>query len=217
MPDQQVTPTPDFTSSKDARPAFAEKAYPKATRPWFKKKRFVLSGAVVFLMVVIWGAYGRGDQGTSRAAKSGSQVTLANAPQLGAATPGIGSKVRDGDFEFVVTGVQHPGKTLAGKVGETLTANGEFVTVRVNVTNVGKQEKAPNCSCQILLNDKGQMFGLSSAILRTKDALKFVQLVPPGQTVNGVLLLFDVAPGTNVVNIELHDSPVSPGVNVKLS
>ena len=63
----------------------------------------------------------------------------------------------------------------------------------------------------------GQMFKPSSSILRTKEALKFVQLITPGNTVNGVLMLFDVAPGTNVVNIQLHDSPVSSGVNVKLA
>src|SRR5664280_1058192 len=217
MPDQRTTPTPEFTSSKGVREqANAEKAHRKANRPWFKKKRFILSLAVIFLVVIIWGANSRADMGTSHTARSGSQVTVTNAPQVKAATPGIGTKVRDGEFGFAVTGVEHPGKTLAGKVGETLTAHGEFVIVLVNVTNLGKQDQAPNCSCQILMNDKGQTFRTSSAILRTKEALKFVQLIPPGDTVNGVLMLFDVAPGTNVVNIKLHDSPVSPGVNVRL-
>src|ERR1035437_6544044 len=215
MPDQQATPAPESTSPKDARAhANSQTAHPKPNRPWFKKKRFILSLAVILLMVVIWGA--TGGMGTSHTAGSGSPVTATKAP-VKAATVGIGTKVRDGDFEFVVTGVQRPGKTLAGKVGETLTAHGEFVIVMVNLTNLGKQEQAPNCSCQILTNDKGQMFKPSSAILRTKEALKFVQLIPPGDTVNGVLMLFDVAPGTKVVNIQLHDSPASPGVNVKLS
>jgi hypothetical protein len=218
MPDQRTTPTPEFTSSKPVREqANAEKAHRKATRPWFKKKRFILSLAVIFLVVIIWGANRRADMGTSHTAKSGSQVSVTNAPQVKAATPGIGTKVRDGEFEFVVTGVEHPGKTLAGKVGETLTAHGEFVIVLVNVTNMGKKEQSPDCSSQILMSDKGQMFEPSSAILRTKEALKFVQLIKPGNTVNGFLMLFDVAPGTNVVDIELHDSPVSHGVDVKLS
>jgi hypothetical protein len=218
MPEQRTTPTPEFTSWKGVRErANAEKAHRKATRPWFKKKRFILSLAVIFLVVIIWGANSRADLGTSHTAKSGSQMTVTNAPQVKAATPGIGTKVRDGEFEFEVTGIEHPGKTLAGKVGETLTAHGEFVIVLVNVTNMGKKEQAPNCSSQILKSDKGQMFGPSSAILRTKEALKFVQLIKPGNTVNGFLMLFDVAPGTNVVDIELHDSPVSHGVDVTLS
>jgi hypothetical protein len=216
MPDQQATPAPESTSSKDARAqSNSHKAHPKASRPWFKKKRFILSLAVILLMVIIWGATG-GGIGTSHTAGSGSPVAATNAA-VKAETVGIGTKVRDGDFEFVVTGVQHPGKTLAGKVGETLTAHGEFVIVMVNVTNLGKQEQAPSCSCQILTNDKGQMFKPSSAILRTKEALKLVQLIEPGDTVNGVLMLFDVAPGTKVVNIQLHESPASPGVNVRLS
>ena len=194
-----------------------EKAHREATRPWFTKKRFILPLAVIFLMVIVWGANGRGDMSASHTPKNGSQVKATNTAQVKATTATIGTKVRDGEFEFVVTSVEHPGKTLAGKVGETLTAHGEFVIVVVNVTNIGKEGRAPSCSCQILMNDKGQMFKPSSSILRTKEALKFVQWITPGNTVNGVLMLFDVAPGTNVVNIQLHDSPVSPGVNVKLS
>jgi len=127
--------------------------------------------------------------------------------------------VRDGKFEFVVTGVEHPGKTLAGKAGETLTAKGEFVVVRVNVTNIGDQTRTPNCTCQILFNDKGQKFEPSSAILSLKDSSKFFfkKHQPPANTVTGAPLLFDVAPGTKVASIELHDSILSDGVKVKLS
>jgi Domain of unknown function (DUF4352) len=218
MPDKQATPPPEFTASKAASvQANADEVHRTATRPWFTKKRFILPLAVICLLAIIWGATGLGDTGVSRTAKSGSPVTVTNAPQVKAAIATMGTKVRDGEFEFVVTGVEHPGKTLAGKVGETLTAHGEFVIVVVNVTNIGKADRAPSCSCQILMNDKGQMFKPSSSILRTKEALKFVQLITPGNTVNGVLMLFDVAPGTNVVNIQLHDSPVSSGVNVKLA
>jgi hypothetical protein len=218
MPERQATPTPEFMPSQDVGvQAEAEKVHRSRTRRWFTTKPFFLSLAVIFLIGIIWVASSRAGFGNSDAAKSGSQVAVTNAPQVKAVTAAMGSKARDGDFEFVVTGVQHPGKTLAGKVGETLIAHGEFVIVKVNVTNVGKVDKAPSCSCQILITDKGQMLKASSSILRTKDALKFVQLIPPGSTVNGVLMLFDVAPGTNVVNIQLHDTPASPGVNVKLS
>jgi hypothetical protein len=55
----------------------------------------------------------------------------------------IGTKVRDGKFEFVVAGVEHPGKTFPGKLQTRLTARGEFVIVRVNVTNIGGVQDAP--------------------------------------------------------------------------
>lgn len=129
----------------------------------------------------------------------------------------IGTKVRDGEFEFVVTGVERPAKTFPGKLQTTVTAQGEFVIVRVNVTNIGNEAQPLDCQCQYLLNDKGQGFQPSSAILYTKGALQFVQLIKPGKTVRGTPVVFDVAPGTKIVNIELHDSPVSQGVKVKLS
>jgi hypothetical protein len=218
MTDSQNTPIPGLVSEQGAEAlAHAVDAHRKANRPWSKKKRFTLLTLVIFLMLIIWGANDRGDIGTSRTVKSRSQVTATSAPQAKAAAAGIGTKVRDGDYNFVVTGVEHPGKTLAGKVGETLTAQGEFVIVIVNVTNLGNKEQTPWCSCQILKNDKGQTFRPNFAILRTKEALKFVQFIKPGKTVNGFVMLFDVPPGTNVASIELHDSPETPGVNVKLS
>lgn len=144
----------------------------------------------------------------------GSRPTATDASKAQAV--GNGTKVRDGSFEFVVTSVEHPGRTLAGKAGETLTAKGQFVIVRVTLTNVGDESQSPDCSCQLLIDDTGKSFEPSPAILSTKEALKFVALVEPGETVEDVLMLFDVVAGAKVVNIELHDSPTSEGVKVKL-
>jgi hypothetical protein len=212
MTSQRSMQAPEFTHSEDpAVRAKGEQTRRKTPVPWFKKKLFILSLALVALMMMIlWVANRRGDIGTSN-----SQPTVSSAAKAQAV--GMGTKVRDGKFEFIVTGVESPGKTLAGKTGKTLTAQGEFVIVRVNVTNIGKEALTPNCACQLLSDNTGQKFRPSSAILSTKEALKFVQLIEPGQTVKGVLVLFDVAPGTKVVNIELHDTPLSPGVKVKLS
>ena len=187
--------------------ANAESARRKSIRPWFKKTRFLLPLAVILAILIIVAVN-----------SSRHTATVTSPPKAKAAVAaGIGTRVRDGTFEFVVTGVEHPGKTFTGKVGETLTAKGEFVIVRVDVTNVGNQEQRLGCSCQILFNKKGQEITPSPAILRTKDALKYVALISPGDTVKGAAVLFDVAPGTTLLNIELHASPSSPGVKVKLS
>jgi hypothetical protein len=211
MTSQRSMQAPKFTPSEDpAVRAKGAQTRRKTPVPWFKKKLFILSLALVVLTMLLWAANRRGDIGTSN-----SQPTLSSAAKAQAVD--MGTKVRDGKFEFIVTGIENPGKTLAGKAGKTLTAQGEFVIVRVNVTNIGKQAQTPNCACQLLSDNKGQKLRPSSAILSTKEALKFVQLIEPGQTVKGVLVLFDVAPGTKVVNIELHETPLSPGVKVKLS
>lgn len=204
-----------MAASEDAKAQVkAEKAYRKASRPWFRKKRFMLPLVLVVLVVILQAATG----GVSTGIWSGSPTTVTSAPEAQAVTAEIGAKARDGRFEFVVTGVERPGKTYPGKLGRTLTATGEFLIVRVNVTNFGDKGTPPlDCSCQFLVNDEGQKLTTSPAILNLKDALKYVQWVNPGDTVKGAPVLFDVVPGTKIVNIELHDSPSSPGVKVKLS
>jgi len=146
-----------------------------------------------------------------------STTTPVSPPKAQSVGADIGTKVRDGTFEFVVTGVERPGKTLTGKVGSTLTAKGEFVIVRVDVTNLSKNAQRLGCSCQFLFSDKGQQFAPSPSILSTKDALKYVQWINPGDTVKNALVLFDVAPGTKVLHVVLHDSPSSQGATVKLT
>lgn len=212
MKTEEVTPRPEPVPSNGAMAhTAAERANLTAARPWFRKKRLVLPLAL--LLVLLIGLAASGGLGeTSDPAKSTAQPTFS-----GAVVAGIGTMLRDGTLEFVVTGVERPGKSLAGKAGKTLTAQGEFVIVRVNVTNVGTTTRPPNCSCQFLFNDQGQKFPTSSAILSTKEALKFVQRITPGDTVNGVLMLFDVPTGTTAVDIELHATPTSHGVKVKLA
>lgn len=208
-PSHWSTPILDEASQSAAQPgaaATAESAPDRATRPWFKKKRFILPPALIVAIVILLAFNDRINT-----------ASVTSPPQAKAVAADIGSKVRDGGFDFVVTAVEHPGKTFEGKVGKKLTAKGEFVIVRVDVTNVGTTALRLGCSCQYLFNDKGQQFAPSPAILSTRDALKFVQWINPGATVKDAAVLFDVAPGTKALHIELHDSPSSPGVKVKLS
>jgi hypothetical protein len=219
---------PEFSSPKEAKAqAKAAKAYSKATRPWFKKKRIILPLALIVVIGISVAAKGGGDKGTSDSTTNASQPKAADAPKAdapkaaapkAAAVPGIGAKVRDGKFEFVVTGVERPGKSFAGEFGTTETAQGEFVIVRVNVSNIGNEAQTLMSTGQVLFNNKGQKFEPSTAILSLKGADKFfLQNINPGNTVKGAPLLFDVAPGTKIASVELHDSPFSGGVKVKVS
>ena len=170
--------------------------------------------ALICLVALLQVANGAGETGAPDAAVSVSQPTADGAPATAAH---IGVKVRDGNSEFVVTGMEHPGKTIAGKTGKTLTARGDFVIVRVDITNIGAVPKAPDCSCQLMITDKAWAFEPSPSILSTKEALKFIQRINPGETVKDVIVLFDLAPGTMVGSVELHDSQSSHGVMVNLS
>lgn len=215
MSSHQDTPSSSGTLPEDAASrttgqpgaqATTVMATGKATRPWFRKKRLTLPLALIAVILAVLAVNGTSGTGT-----------VARPTKIAAVAPDIGTKVRDGSFDFVVTGVERPGKSFMGKYGKTLTAQGEFVIVRVDVTNVSKSVQRLGCSCHYLFNDKGKEFPPSPAILSTKDALKYVQWINPGETVKDASVLFDVAPGTKAVNIELHYSPSSRGVVVKLS
>ncbi len=222
----QTSTSLEITSPGEAKAqATRQKAPCPAHSVCAAMKHFILPLALIVVIAIIQAAIRGGDAETLDTARGDSQPAVAGGAQgqtvaggvQGQAAARIGTRVRDGAFEFVVTGVERPGKTFPGKMQTTLTARGEFVIVRVDVTNVGDEARRLDCQCQYLLNDKGQATSPSTAILYTKDALKYVQLIEPGSTVLGAPVVFDVAPGTKVVNIELHGSSTSPGVQIRLS
>ena len=60
------------------------------------------------------------------------------------------------------------------------TAQGEFVIVYVNVTNIGDKAQTLSSSGQVLINDKGQKFEPSSAIFSLPNAEKvFLENINP--------------------------------------
>jgi hypothetical protein len=68
------------------------------------------------------------------------------------------------------------------------------------------------------LHDKGQRFGISSAISSLAGA-ETISLgkINPGHTVKDAPLPFDVPAETTIAGIELHSSLSSTGVKVRLS
>lgn len=63
--------------------AKAEKAYRKATRPWYKKKRFILLGLIVLLIILVAATSGGGkkdDTSTTGSGTTPSGVSSAKAP-----------------------------------------------------------------------------------------------------------------------------------------
>lgn len=216
MTQQPPTPVPTSDSPQDARArAKADKAYAKATRPWFKKKRFIIPILLILIIVIV--------QLTN--SDTPSQPSSGDSPAPAApAAPGedagakIGTKVRDGKFEFVVTKVENAGKSLPSVFDTTEKAQGEFILVTVDVSNIGDEPQTLDTNSQVLFNTKGQKYEPSSALLTIKDADKFfLTNINPGNTVTGAPLLFDVPVGTKIGSIELHDSPFSDGVKVALS
>ena len=131
------------------------------------------------------------------------------------AMPGLNQPAADGDFSFVVSGVDCSLSEIGTEYFGT-KAQGQFCVVNVAVTNIGDTAGAFFGDNSKLLNAEGQEFSAdteAAIYLRTSDSL--FEEINPGNTLNSKIV-FDVPAGTTPSTIELHDSAFSGGVTVAL-
>ncbi|MFE6923792.1 DUF4352 domain-containing protein [Nocardia sp. NPDC057663] len=125
-----------------------------------------------------------------------------------------GSEVRDGKFSFLVTGVEEPVTVIGTNDILKEQAQGEFIQVHVDVTNVGNEAQYYFGSNQKLIDDQGREFANdTSAEINVNDHL--TEEINPGNKVS-ITLVFDVPQGTVPAAVEFHDSAFSGGVRVAL-
>lgn len=217
MTDHQTTPSPGLLPpGGTAAPGVAEKA-PMAARPWFRRKRFVLPSAVLLTFLMIMITTGGNDPGFFESTGNALALKVRNVTKSAPTVGAVGQSVRDGNFAFVVTAEENPGKAITDRLGTTQKAQGEFVIVRVSITNIGSEARALTTTGQFLISDKGQRYATSSAISGLRGAeLIFLEKLNPGSTVDAAPLLFDVPAGTRITGVELHDSLTSTGATVRL-
>ena len=186
----------------------------KAKRPFYKRKLVWLLGIVVLIIVIIAVNSSKSSTTAPAATDSGSSAPAA-APEAAAAEPGVGTSVRDGKFEFVVTSVE-PGTPSIGEAPLTTKAQGQFVLVNVSVTNIGTEPQAFSGSDTKAFDSQGREFTAStSAAIYLPSSNSLYTPINPGNKVDGKVV-FDVPVGTALTSIELHDSAFSGGVTVKL-
>jgi hypothetical protein len=204
-------------SAAEARArATSEKAYARAARPWFKRKRFALPSAVVVVFLMIMLGTGGNDPGIFDRTRSATELKSDIADNIPTGT--LGQSVRDGRFAFTVTSPARYSNTITSRMGTTEKAQGVFVIVRADVTNIGYEPRTLTATDQFLISDKGQRFATSPAVSALAGAETiFLEKINPGHTVNDAPMMFDVPRGTMISSIELHDSVSSSGVKVKLS
>jgi hypothetical protein len=172
---------------------------------------------VAVLVAVLVGAFlvivsrSLGDQGTTPgSAAGGSAPSASAAPKV----PGVGDAVRDGKFEFRVTGTR-----TAGRLGNdwiNTTPDGTFLLVSVTVRNVSDEGKTFVSLAQKLHDTQGRDYTADPrATLYLWQVSNLVDRLEPGDTVRGTIV-FDLPAGARPARVELHDSLLSDGVDVRL-
>lgn len=238
VPNEQqpaAQPTPPFAPQNEA---------PKPTKSWFARHK-ILTGIGGFLVLIV-GINVVNGGGDDDVAASGGDVTATDeaavesgedaAVEATADAPaeekaegeepveeepveeaiGIGDSVRDGKFEFTVTGVES-GVPSVGDDYLSQEAQGQYVLVAMTVENIGDEAQYFFGDNQDLTDTEGRTHsadGTASIYLDSADSL--MTEINPGNTVDGVVV-FDIPTDATPAEIELHDSAFSGGVTVALS
>jgi hypothetical protein len=112
---------------------------------------------------------------------------------------GIGQPVRDGKFEFVVTGVYN---------------EGGYTTVHMNITNIGNEAQTFFPQNQKLIDVAGREYEVDSMAVYNFNK-EGISDLNPGLTTKAIVP-FKAAPGIQFSAVELHDSAFSGGARVSL-
>jgi hypothetical protein len=131
---------PAFGNPRDAKAqARAEKAYRKAQRPWYQKKRFLIPIGLVVLLVIGSALGGGGDNGAATRSPSGStptsQAGQAPAAQDPAAPPAFPGATEDDTVAQAGAAVNKDGLVLtstAVKAGDSTLGKTLCTTVSYN-------------------------------------------------------------------------------------
>jgi hypothetical protein len=230
MSDLGTEPTP--ASYKDAKAqAKAAKAYTKASRPWFKKKRFIVPLAIVVLAIIATVNGGGSEDAPAAAttADTSSEDTTSNATEDSAQDPsgsvdsaateasaGLGDKVRDGKFQFTVKKVDC-GKTRIGSAAFDTKAQGQFCLVSLKIKNIGNEAQSMFADNQYLFDEKGRKSSadIDAAMYMGDRAQTLWEEINPGNVLKGIVV-FDIPRNAEPTSLELHDSMFSGGVTVSL-
>jgi len=172
----------------------AAKAYSKAQRPWYKKKRWILSLGFILLIVAV-SAGSSGGGGTTD--NGGSGDTSASGGGGGDEEKGksgsVGQPLENAGTTYEVTSATTAATIGEQEFGSGAKADGQFVIVKLSLTNNKDETKTFSDSSAKLVTTDGKSYETSSdAIFAVEDSL-ILKSIQPDLTTKGTLV-FDVPP-----------------------
>ncbi|MFD6155561.1 DUF4352 domain-containing protein [Nocardia sp. NPDC060256] len=154
--------------------------------------------------------------GPSAAGESAAPPAAKPPAEKPSAGPGLNTPVRDGKFEFVVTGVQVGLTEVGDNPYLQRKAQGAYTIVSMTVKNISNKPQGFSPSDQYLFDTGNRKFENDSmaAINLQADTSMYASL-NPGNTVTAQVV-FDLPADAVPSHIVLHDSMFSGGAEVTL-
>ena len=194
----------------------------KTKKPIYKRVWFLILAGIILIVVISQAMNGggstaaTGDTAAADPAGDSADAAPVQAAPVEDAPTALNTAVRDGKFEFSVSGVDCSRSEIGESQYMTTQAQGVFCIVSMRVTNIGNEAQYFDASSQTAFDAAGREFSADSgAAMYLGDSNSFLEQLNPGSTVEGQLV-YDVPMGTQLTQIELHDSPFSGGVKVAL-
>jgi hypothetical protein len=180
-------------------------------------------GALVLLLIIV-GVVGGGGGTTPSDDAAGGGTAASDDPAGGTAAKAegkqaaaVGTAVRDGKFEFTVSKVQC-GVPSVGPAALGQNAQGQYCLVTVKVSNIGDKPQTLDSSSQYGYDPAGRKLSPDDAAglyANPAGGGAFLNEINPGNAATAVLV-FDIPKDGKLTRLELHDSPFSGGVSVKV-
>lgn len=195
--------------------AKAAKAYAKATRPWYKKKRFIIPVALIALIVLV-AALGGGEETTAAAddtdttseSSESTQSDDTSSAEVGSsdAPAPPGTPARNKSAQYTVDSVEV--RDSLGDFGNPPA--GKYVVVTLSIENV-KDETIQMSMEDFVLEVDGTEIASSSEAWMLDNAISYED-ISPGLTKQGTIV-FDVKPelaGQGVIKAQAFISMDEP-------
>lgn len=217
-PAQQPGAVPQYSAVPPPQVGMPQYAAVPPQPPAKKSKKWPwIVGAIAVLLLIVALTSG-GDDSSSSSSDSNGSPNASGGRDAGDAAAGLNTPVRDGKFEFVVSGYQDGLSEVGENQYLTEEAQGQFVVVSLTVQNIGDKPQSFSPSNQKLIDAQGRSFESSSMaqIALGGSDITVWDNINPGNTVN-VKLVFDMPKDATPSTLELHDSMLSNGVKISLT
>lgn len=187
------------------------------------KKTAIATVAAVAIFATLGEASSSGDGETSSEETTSQEDSSSDSAEEEPAEEatsefGIGDPARDGKFEFVVSGAEC-GVEEVGSEFLNETPQGQFCLVTMTVTNIGDEAQLFNAGSQKGVTDTGATVDADStaSLYANEDGGSFLEDINPGNSIQDVVIVYDIAPDQTLEAVELYDSPFSGGVTISLN
>jgi hypothetical protein len=194
----------------------------KKKKPIYKRVWFLILAGIVLIFVIAQAMNGggsttsTGDNAAADPAPDSAEAAPDEAAPVDDAPAGLNTVVSDGKFDFAVSGMDCSRTEIGESEYLMKEAQGVFCIVSVRVANIGDEAQYFDASSQKALDAQGREYSAdSSAAMYLGDSNSFLEQLNPGSVVDGQLV-YDVPAGTQLTQLELHDSMFSGGVTVNL-